>query len=129
MARTGTVSSTSRRIPVSLLFLLVFGAVGCGVNCAAAQQAASQPAVVVAAPRTVAGTLRTPEGAPIAGATIRLTAEGKRFAAETTADGSFTLTGVPAGSYHLTVMQGLRIVADPSPVEVSGAGAALTVTL
>jgi hypothetical protein len=129
LARTGTVSSTSRGIAAFLLLLLVFGFVGGGANFAAAQQSASQPTVVVAAPRTVAGTLRTPEGAPIAGATIRLTGEGKRFAAETTADGSFTLTDVPAGSYHLTVMQGLRIVAEPSPVEIREAGAALTITL
>jgi Carboxypeptidase regulatory-like domain len=96
--------------------------------CHAQENVPPQPAGHVLT-HAVSGTLRTPTGAPIAGATIRLAAQGQRFAAITAADGRFAVGSLPKGMYHLSIMQGLRIVADPELVDLSASGSELAITL
>jgi len=57
---------------------------------------------------TVHGTVADPDDAVIPGATITLTpASGKALTAQSQSDGTYTLHGVPAGTYSMTVtMQG-----------------------
>ena len=81
-------------------------------------QAAPQQGTQVSA-QSFAGTLQSTAGAPIAGATITLAAPGKRFTAVSGPDGKFNFAAVPAGSYHLSVMQGISVVSNPEPVSVS----------
>jgi TonB family protein len=40
---------------------------------------------------------------PLEGATVRVEADGETFEAKSAADGSFTIAGLPAGAYHVTV--------------------------
>ncbi|HTJ29686.1 MAG TPA: carboxypeptidase regulatory-like domain-containing protein [Acidobacteriaceae bacterium] len=84
---------------------------------------------VAAAPRNLTGKLTTQEGTPISGARVTLAAEGKRYVSETDAEGRFLLAGVPSGSYHLSVLQGLRVIAQPDPVQILSGSSALTITL
>jgi hypothetical protein len=49
------------------------------------------------------GTLHNASGAPIAGAKIRLTANGATFDAVTGSDGRFRVNSVPPGAYRLTI--------------------------
>ena len=57
---------------------------------------------------TVHGTVADPDNAVIPGATVTLTpASGKALTAQSQSDGTYTLRGVPAGTYSMTVtMQG-----------------------
>ena len=69
------------------------------------------------------GVLRNSGGAPIAGATVRLTSATASSDALTAADGSFRLSVLPAGQYKLTVRAGGRSVEYALPVAIeSGVG-------
>ena len=53
---------------------------------------------------SVSGTVKDPSGAAVAGAVINLTAAGKpNKPALSTAEGSYTIAGIEAGSYQLEV--------------------------
>jgi hypothetical protein len=57
--------------------------------------------LVAAGLGTVSGTVTSRDGTPIAGATVAL--DNPAYTATTAADGTYTLTGVPAETYTLTV--------------------------
>ena len=73
---------------------------------------------------TVHGTVADPENAVIPGATVTFTpASGKPLIAQSENDGTYTLHGVPAGTYAVTVTmpgfasfvrQGVRVAAGQS---------------
>jgi hypothetical protein len=73
---------------------------------------------------TIHGTVADPDSAVIPGATVTLTpASGKALTAQSQSDGTYTLHGVPAGTYSMTVTmqgfatfvkQGIRVAAGQS---------------
>jgi hypothetical protein len=85
------------------------------------------------------GVLRSPAGAPIAGAKVRLKSTVAQAQALTSADGHFQLSPLPVGAYHLTVeadgrtidyAQTIDLTATPSPVALAlSSGGQLTVIL
>jgi Carboxypeptidase regulatory-like domain len=66
----------------------------------------------------LSGTLHTAEGAPIAGASIMLSAQGGKFTAVTGSDGTFLLHQVPQGNYNLLVLVNSRKVAYPELISL-----------
>src|SRR5579871_3727010 len=124
--RTCVGSTRQRRGSVffSLLLLLALSGI-----LRPSHLAAQTPGDVPAASRDLAGRLTTPSGAPIAAATVTLAAQGRRYTAQTAPDGHFLLSGVPSGSYHLSVVIGLRVVAQPEPVAILSGSATLAITL
>ncbi|HEY9127930.1 MAG TPA: carboxypeptidase-like regulatory domain-containing protein, partial [Acidobacteriaceae bacterium] len=90
---------------------------------------AQSPNQVATASRDIAGRLTTLGGTPIVGAQVTLAADGRRYAAQSAADGRFLLTAVPSGSYHLSVVIGLRVVAQPEPVLILSGSSTLAITL
>ena len=74
------------------------------------------------------GHLRTPGGAPIEKATVRLSGTATAEA-HTAADGSFALTALPAGQYRLTIAADKRTVTLAQPIELTPAAAAVVLTL
>ncbi|MDR3724913.1 MAG: TonB-dependent receptor [Terracidiphilus sp.] len=65
------------------------------------------------------GILRNPAGAPIAGAHLALSGQGRTAHAQSQTDGTFQLPALPAGSYRLTVEVNGRNITAPQPVELS----------
>lgn len=126
MLRTCVDFFRSRRAPG---FLLSSIALVSGFGFLPLSLVAQQQSEVAVAPREIAGKLTTPEGLPIAGATVTLATEGKRYSAETATDGRFLLSGVPSGSYHLSVLQGMHVIAQPDPVAILSGSTAITITL
>ena len=124
--RTCVRSTRSRVASVVSLFAIVL-ALHCALYPIVLM--AQSPDAVTAASRDIAGRLTTPEGAPITNATVTLAAEGKRYTAQTAADGRFLLSGVPSGSYHLSILQGMRVVAQPEPVTILSGSSTLAITL
>jgi hypothetical protein len=113
---------------LSICFFLIGFCFAAGSDCRSQESVPAQPLAQSIA-RGVAGILLTPAGAPVAGATITLAAQGNRFTAETGADGKFVFNTLPRAIYHLSVMRQLRIVASREPVDISSAGSELTITL
>lgn len=68
------------------------------------------------------GVVQTKAGAPLAGAHVVLTSSTGKAEAVTGADGQFTVTGLAAGSYRLTVETEGRRAEYALPVEVGAAG-------
>lgn len=75
------------------------------------------------------GTLRSTAGAPIANATVALVANEARAEARTGADGHFSVTGIVAGQYKLTVEVGGSKTEYAQPIDVVAAGSPVTITL
>ena len=75
------------------------------------------------------GTLRSTVGAPIANATVRLAANEARSEARTGTDGHFSVTGVVAGQYKLSVEAGGSKAEYAQPIDVVAAGSPVTITL
>jgi hypothetical protein len=75
------------------------------------------------------GMVRTPGGAPISKAKVRLTGVGGNAEAATRADGMFTLPVLPAGKYRLSVEAGDRHVVFAQPIELFSATPAVALTL
>jgi hypothetical protein len=75
------------------------------------------------------GVLRDPGGAPIAGAKVKLAADGKQAEAITAADGQFHLAPLPAGAYHLTVKASGHTVDYAQPIDLIQAAPSVVVTL
>lgn len=74
------------------------------------------------------GSLRNPAGAPIAGTKVRLS--GKATAeADTAADGSFALSGLPAGQYKLTVVGRGRTVTYAQAIDLTPSAPEVSITL
>jgi hypothetical protein len=65
------------------------------------------------------GTLRDASGAPIAGAKIRLSADGKTAEAVTAADGQFRLQPLPVGPYRLTIEVNGRTLQYAQPIDLA----------
>jgi hypothetical protein len=77
---------------------------------------------VVAAPATITGTIRVPEGtAPVNGRTVEIVnvATGERHSTTTSSNGAFT-TQLPAGKYRLdlALRDGETLVARPDVVNL-----------
>ncbi len=66
----------------------------------------------------LSGTLHTADGAPIAGASLMLSAQGGKFTAVTGSDGTFFLRQLPQGNYDLAVLVNSRKVAYPEPISL-----------
>jgi hypothetical protein len=75
------------------------------------------------------GVLRNAGGAPIAGAKIRLAANGAQAGAVTGTDGQFKLTALPLGSYRLTLEADGRTIDYPQPIDLATATPAVLLTL
>ena len=75
------------------------------------------------------GILRDPGGAPIAGAKVKLAADGKQAEAVTAADGQFHLAPLPAGAYHLTVKASGHTVDYAQPIDLIQVAPSVVVTL
>ncbi|MGA2534962.1 MAG: TonB-dependent receptor [Terracidiphilus sp.] len=80
------------------------------------------------------GFVRNAGGAPIAAATVRLTANGASVSAPaaeatTAADGQFHLAPLAPGSYHLTVTAAGRRVDYAQTIELNSAAPAVVITL
>jgi hypothetical protein len=65
------------------------------------------------------GTLRDSSGAPVAGAKIRLSADGKTAEAVTAADGQFRLQPLPLGPYRLTIEANGRTLQYAQPIDLA----------
>lgn len=77
------------------------------------------------------GVVRTSRGAAVAGASVILIGSGaqqKRLMAVTGADGHFALAAVAAGQYRVTVQLPGRLPTAPSPIRVTNATVAFTVS-
>jgi hypothetical protein len=74
------------------------------------------------------GLLRNSEGAPIAGAEVKLSGAAKAQA-NTIADGSFTLPALPIGQYKLTITARGRTVPYAEAITLAPASAAVAITL
>ena len=80
---------------------------------------------------SVTGVVRTSAGAPVAGATVTITAAGaqqERHAAITGADGNFTVASLPPGPYTITVQLPGRPPTAPSAWNVGAASMVLAVS-
>jgi hypothetical protein len=65
------------------------------------------------------GVLRNAGGAPIAAAKVRLADKSASAQAITSADGQFRLTGLPAGTYRLTIEADGRKIEYPQPIDLA----------
>src|SRR5580658_8853908 len=74
------------------------------------------------------GLLRNSEGAPIAGAEVKLSGAAKAQA-NTIADGSFTLPALPVGQYKLTIIAKGRIVPYTEAITLAPTSSAVAITL
>jgi hypothetical protein len=74
------------------------------------------------------GLLRNSEGAPIAGAKVKLSGAATAQA-NTVADGSFTLPAVPAGQYKLTIDAEGKTVRYGQPIDLTPTPPAVVITL
>jgi hypothetical protein len=75
------------------------------------------------------GTLRNAGGAPISGATVRLSSSAAQAEAATAADGQFQLAPLAPGSYRLTVQADGRSTDYAQPIELVPAAPAVAITL
>jgi hypothetical protein len=75
------------------------------------------------------GVLRNAGGAPIAGAKIRLAANGAQADAVTGAEGQFKLTALPVGAYRLTVEAKGRAINFAQPIDLAMAAPPALLTL
>ena len=75
------------------------------------------------------GTLRGTAGAPIADATVSLTAEGTKAEATTGSDGRFSVTGIVAGQYRLAIEVGSNKSEYAQPIDVVSNGPSVSITL
>ncbi len=75
------------------------------------------------------GVLRNAGGAPIADAKITLASNGHKADARTDSSGRFQLELLPAGSYHLAVAAGGRIVEFAQPVDLTATAPEALLTL
>lgn len=64
------------------------------------------------------GTLRNTAGAPITGASVRLTGSATNVDAKTNAEGQFKLAPLPAGQYKLTIVTPERTVEYAQPIHL-----------
>ena len=111
------MNRTSKKLAGSVRKLLVLG---CAI--AAPLCAQEQTAVVWH------GLLRNSEGAPIAGAQVKLSGAATAQA-KTVPDGSFTLPAVPAGQYSLTIDAEGKTVRYGQPIDLTPATTAVVITL
>ncbi len=74
------------------------------------------------------GVLRNSEGAPIAGAQVKLSGAAAAQA-DTNSDGSFTLAALPAGEYRLAIATGGKTTAYGQAIELAPASPAVVITL
>jgi hypothetical protein len=75
------------------------------------------------------GVLHNAGGAPISGAKVRLAGKGAATEATTGSDGSFRMTPLPAGQYHLTVNANGRGVNYSQPIDLGPAAPPVVLTL
>ena len=75
------------------------------------------------------GVLRNGAGAPLAGATIKLTGNSDSGQSVTGADGRFQLTPLPPGQYRLTVETQGSKTEFAQPIDLSPAGPSMVLTL
>jgi hypothetical protein len=93
----------------------------CATNLFAQQSVPAQP--------VWQGRLHNAAGAPIAGATIRLTAGGISATAVTGQDGAFRVETHAAGAYRLTVEAGGKIAEYAQTIDVEQSGAAVSIEI
>jgi tetratricopeptide (TPR) repeat protein len=125
-----------RRLPVSLALLVTFAGFFVGKVLSAAAQDSAGQTNTAAVSGSIAGTVKDPSGAVVAGARVRLLAEADTsrptgMTAVTDGQGSFTFAAVPPGTYtlevestgfpessrsHVVVASRSRVVADLSLV-------------
>lgn len=100
------------------------GLVFAGLLLAAMAARPQQPAQA-----TWQGVLRNSAGSPISSAKVRLAAKSQQAEAGTSSDGRFSITGLPAGEYHLTVEANGRKIEDREPVDLKASAQTVFITL
>ena len=75
------------------------------------------------------GVLRSTAGAPLAGAKVALANGAAKAEAVTATDGHFTVTGLPAGQFKLTIESEGRKAKYAQPIGLAVGGAAVALTL
>ena len=93
-------------IPLAVMFVL------CAPNCARAQGSTT----------SVAGTVTSNDGVPIAGASVVLSGNGPERSARAGPGGAFTFTDIPAGTYGIRASAKSYDVLTGRTIEVTGTG-------
>jgi len=75
------------------------------------------------------GVLRDTAGAPISGASVRLSGSGVSVDATTATDGHFRIAALPGGQYHLTLETNGRKIEFAQPIDVTAASPAALLTI
>jgi len=106
-----------------LRLLLWLCLVQCFILCSAgwSQQAASG--------LSWGGVLRDSAGAPVANATVWLTVQGHKHAAATAANGNFSFTDLPLGSYALSVEAAGKVTRYRQPLLLAASHVTVSVTI
>ena len=117
------------RFDVCLLSLscFVFSAIAASSQGTTAPGAS--PAMARTAGRAWSGALHNAAGAPIAGASVKLTGPQGEFVATVAADGRFEFAGVPMGSYVVTAASGGAERKLAGPIELRADSPALELNL